>query len=488
MYLNVPTPCALIPSRELPSNDDPTEPLARSTPFQGQRLYSPLPQPNSSSLSGNRAIKVWILYQIGMASALLLAAPFLLLGHSRHYLPTLSGRLARGRAASKPHSLWIHAVSVGEVGVATTLIRALPEELSVLITTVTPTGQERARESLSARATVAYLPFDLGFALRRFFSRFRPESLILVEGELWPLLLRFASRRGLEVSLINGRISDDSFRRMRRLRPLLGVLLSKISLFAVQTDRDRDRFLKLGVCANRVAVTGNLKYDSPEPERNVELERYIGELAHGRSVLVAGSTMEGEEDHVLDAFSRLGGDRALLVLAPRHPERFDSAAEAIRRRSLTLKRRSRLAGEATTALDSSVDRERAEVLLLDSLGELSGIYRLADAAFIGGTLVPTGGHNPLEPARFGAPIVIGPSMENFLEIADQFDRQAAWQRIQDSSGLARTWERWLDEPSAAQAFGERGKKLFELNGGALEKTLDLLRPVLSNDTRARPTA
>src|SRR4051794_25167319 len=250
---------------------------------------------------------LWGLYQLAAGAALLAASPFLLARRRSHYLPTLPGRLGRATGANGTvtGALWLHAVSVGEVGVAATLARALPPDLPLLVTTVTPTGQERARAELSRRAghsEVAFLPFDLGFAVQRFFRRHQPSSLILVEGDYWPLLLRAARRRGLPVAVVNGRVGDRGFGRMRRLRALLGPLFSAVGRFGVQSADDRDRLVALGVPAERVTVTGNLKYESPEPPRKPELEGILAGVAHGRPILLAGSTMPGEEEQVLAAW------------------------------------------------------------------------------------------------------------------------------------------------------------------------------------------
>jgi 3-deoxy-D-manno-octulosonic-acid transferase len=412
---------------------------------------------------------LWGLYQLATAAALVAAGPFLLARRGGHYLPTLPGRLGRaaGPAAARG-ALWLHAVSVGEVGVAATLARALPPEVPLLVTTVTPTGQERARATLTGRAEVAYLPFDLGFAVRRFFRRHEPRALVLVEGDYWPLLLREARRRSLPVAVVNGRVGDRSFRRMRRLRRLLGPLFSGVDRFGVQSARDRDRLAVLGVDAARIAVTGNLKYETPEPPSRPELEEALRRLAVGRPILLAGSTMPGEEGPVLDAFREAGGGgRALLVLAPRHPERWNEAEALLRSLEIDAVRRSNLPGAA-----------QPSVVLLDSLGELAGLYRLAAAAFIGGTLVPTGGHNPLEAARFGVPLAAGPSMDNFRDMAEAFDRTGAWRRVRDAGELAAVWRQWLDDPAAARETGERALRLVAENRGALERTMEMLARVL----------
>lgn len=415
---------------------------------------------------------LWGLYQLAMAALLALAGPVLLLLRGRHYLPTLPGRLGRYRGEVVGGALWLHAVSVGEVAVAAALVRGLPPELPLLVTTVTPTGQQRARALFGDRpaTAVAYLPFELAFAVRRFFRRFSPRALVLVEGDLWPLVLRAARRRGLPTAVVNGRVSDATLGRLLRLRPLARRLYGAVDRWGVQSEQDRRRLAALGLGAERLSVTGNLKYESPEPPPLPALEERLAELAAGRPLLVAGSTMAGEEEQVAAAFAALGGGRrALLVIAPRHPERWDEAARLLERQGLVVRRRSRLdAGPAA----------RPDVLLLDTLGELAGLYRYAAAAFIGGTLVPTGGHNPLEPARFAVATAVGPSMENFRDMAERFTAAGAWARVSGAEELAAAWRHWLDDPAEAAAVGGRAAALVEANRGALQRSLQLLAPLV----------
>jgi len=480
---------------------------------------------------------LWFIYEVGLGLALLIAGPFLLARRGRHYLPTLSGRLggggaaaagpagvealvdlavprapaarggAGGQAAAAPGrpaaiaaagvtgGLWLHAVSVGEVGVAATLARALPADVRLVVTTVTPTGQAQARRALAGRAEVAYLPFDLRPAVRRFWRRFTPAALVLVEGDYWPLVLREARRRGLAVAVVNGRVGDRSFSRMRRLRPLAGLLFGGIERFGVQSAEDRDRLLALGVDAARLTVTGNLKFETAEPPDNREVAELLHRLAGGRPVLIAGSTMAGEDEQVIAAFRALGaGRRALLLLAPRHPERWDEVERLLRQSGMTVVRRS--AGGAPAPADRApagewrAGEQRAappvmpvtvapDVLLLDSLGELAGLYRQAAAVFIGGTLVPTGGHNPLEAARYGVPIAVGPAMHNFRDMAERFDSAGAWQRVASAAELGRVWGHWLADADAARRQGLRAAALLEENRGALARTLEMLAPLLA---------
>jgi len=413
---------------------------------------------------------MWLLYQALFSLLLLAAAPPLLLMRGRHYLQTLPGRLGRYPDGVLRDALWLHAVSVGEVSVAATLASALPAHLPLLVTTVTPTGQERARSLFASRnAVVTYLPFDLGPPVDRFLERFAPRALVLMEGELWPLLLHRFRASGKPVVVVNGRVSDRSFRRMRRLRWLLRPVLAPVDRFGVQSEEDRLRLVALGVQPERIVRTGNLKYDTPEPSPKPELEGAVQALAGGRPVLVAGSTMAGEDEVVARAFAELGGARAMLVLAPRHPERWDAVEQALERSGLDVLRRSRLPRPA----------RRPDVLLLDSMGELAGLYRCATAAFIGGTLVPTGGHNPLEAARYGVPLAVGPSMENFREIATHFDSASAWVRVASAEALAAAWRSWLDDPASARAVGERALRLMAEHRGALARTLELLHSVVS---------
>lgn len=414
---------------------------------------------------------MWLFYQIAVGLALLVAGPFLLVARGRHYLESCRARLGlapQGEAPRSQRPVWLHAVSVGEVGVAATFARSLPRATPLLVTTITPTGQARARSLFGDRATVTYLPFELRFAVERFFRRFEPRCLILSEGDYWPLVLRGAQSRHLPVAVVNGRVGDRSFRRMARLERLLAPLVGPVDRFAVQTAEDRRRLLALGVPAERVIETGNLKFETGEPSPCPEAESWLEERAGGRPVLLAGSTMRQEEAQVLEAFEACGGgERALLTIAPRHPERFAEVEMLIRSRPVRLARRS-----------SQSDEPRPDVVLLDTVGELAALYRLAAGAFIGGTLVPTGGHNPLEAARFAVPIAIGPSMENFRAIAELFDEASAWERVRDAAELAAVWKGWLDDPEAARSAGRRGEKLVAAHRGALARTVEALAPML----------
>ncbi|MCZ6726044.1 MAG: 3-deoxy-D-manno-octulosonic acid transferase [Acidobacteria bacterium] len=412
---------------------------------------------------------MWILYQTALALALVVAGPVLLLRRGRHYLPTLRGRLGGYEGEPVAGPLWIHAVSVGEARVGATMARALPADWPLLITTVTPTGKQQAAALSGDRAATAYLPFDLSFAIRRFLDRFSPRAVMLVEGDYWPLMLRHVRSRRLPIVVVNGRLGERSFSRLRRFPRFARSLLGSIDRFAMQTGEDRDRLLALGVEAERISVTGNLKFDAPVPSPVPEVEALFEAAAAGRPMLLAGSTMPGEEELVLDAFARAGGGgNSLLVLAPRHPERWREAGALVGEAGFDLALRSELTHDA-----------RPDVVLLDSLGELAALYRLAAAAFVGGTLVPTGGHNPLEPAVHGVAVAVGPSMHNFRHMARVFDEAAAWQRVADAAALGEFFARARGDTSTLKALGAKGRALVAANRGAVQRTLEVVEPLLA---------
>jgi len=410
-----------------------------------------------------------LLYELALALALLLLGPFLLLRRGGHYRPTAKGRLTLELPEGPRQALWVHAVSVGEVGVAAALARGLAADLPLLVTTITPTGQERARKLLGERAGVGYLPLDLTPLVERFRRRLAPAALLLVEGDYWPVLLARCARHGIPVAVVNGRVGDKTLRRLGHFPRVARWLLGNVDRFVMQTEEDARRLAALGVPAAKVVVAGNLKYEAAAPAAHPELERDLQRLAHGRSILVAGSTMPTEERAVLDAYAAAGGaTRALLVVAPRHPERFEEVARLLAERGRSVARRSAI-----------VHAEAADIVLLDTVGELAGLYAIAAGCFVGGTLAPTGGHNPLEPARFGRAIAVGPSMFNFRDMAAQFDAAHAWRRVADGVMLGRAWSEWLDDPAAAAGLGRRAAELIEQNQGALERTRAAIAPLLA---------
>lgn len=412
-------------------------------------------------------------YRLALLAALPLAAPWLLVtarlrGKSR---PTLTSRMWTKPPALPQGGIWVQAVSVGEVGVARSLLREIRKrspELPLVLSATTATGLATATGTQSADAVVPF-PLDFPGPVRRALDAARPRLVMLVETELWPELLAACEQRRVPVILANARISDRSFAGYRRLRRLFLPLLRPLSLVLAQSDQDADRLVALGVPRDKVKVVGNVKFDlAPGRELPAVSER-IRAVAAGRPILVAGSTMAGEEEIVLEALARLQAtSRPLLLLAPRHPERARHVAGLASENGFAVVLRSRLDEEARPA----------DVVVLDTIGELAGLYSVASAAFIGGSLVPKGGHNPIEPARFGVPIVTGPHVRNFAAVYAEFLERNAARVVRDAADLARTIETWLADPSTAASVGREGSALLARNAGATARVVDAIEPFL----------
>ena len=425
---------------------------------------------------------MWWLYQVGLGLAALAGLPVFAgkLVTTPKYRAGLAQRLGflpaselKGLVGREPY--WIHAVSVGEVLAAVPLARAIKErepDRPLLVTTVTATGQRTAREHLGGTAdAVCYFPLDLPWVVRRVAGRIRPRLFVIMETEIWPNWIRHLHGRGTAVALVNGRISDRSYRGYRRIRFFLRRVLPMVDLFAMQGEEDARRVIALGAPPGRVHVTGSIKFDrDPRPMAEGErrgLRRSLG-LPEQGPLLVAGSTHAGEEEAVLRAYVRLRArfpDLAMVV-APRHPERGGEVAALLQGAGVAWHRRTRPQG-------------RRPVLLLDTVGELSGVYAAADVAFVGGSLVPAGGHNILEPAAHGVPVLFGPHMENFAEIRRVVLERGGGAQVRDREDLARRLEGLLDRPDRRRAMGEAGMALIRENRGALRRTVELLEALLA---------
>jgi 3-deoxy-D-manno-octulosonic-acid transferase len=386
------------------------------------------------------------------------------------------GRLPVYLNVDGDRSIWIHAVSVGEVLAARPLVPALRERFPahrIFVSTTTMTGNAVARKSLRGVDGLFYAPFDFPHPVRRALEVLNPSLLLLVETELWPNLIHEAKRRGARIALVNGRISPRSFPRYRRLRRLLTGTLGEVDLFLMQGEAHAQRIREMGAPADRVAVTGNLKFDAVEPARLPErlVKLLQGGTGQMRPLWVAGSTVGGEEEAVLSAFHRVrtAVPHARLLIAPRHPERFDTVPPLVEAAGFRCLRRS--------ALDPLAWKD-GEVLLLDSLGELSQVYALASVVFVGGSLVPSGGHNILEPAVAGKPVVVGPHMENFQEIADQFRAEQAVVQVSSADELAGVVSSLLLDEDERQRLGERARDLVGRNRGAVERSASALADLL----------
>ena len=372
-------------------------------------------------------------------------------------------------------SIWVHAVSVGETLAARPLVDALlrryPDH-TLLVTTMTPTGSERVRAIWGERVAHVYAPYDLPAAQRRLLRRARPRLLVIMETELWPNMLHEARKAGVPVLLANARLSERSARGYARVGPLIRVVMADLSRVAAQDEATAGRFRALGVPAERVLVTGSIKFDfSPPPGLADEAaqRRRDWQLA-GRPVLVAASTHAGEDQPVLDAFQALRQEwpTALLILVPRHPERFDDVARLIERHGFSYVRRR----------DGAAVTPDTAVLLGDSMGELLGWFALGDTAFVGGSLVPVGGHNMLEPVALGLPTIVGPELTNFQAIASELQAAGALTVINDAASLADGVAELWRQPALAARQREAGLAVVERNRGALARQLALVAELL----------
>jgi 3-deoxy-D-manno-octulosonic-acid transferase len=394
----------------------------------------------------------------------------------RSYWHNFSQRFGYG-APTAPSPIWVHAVSVGEVQASAALVNSLRErypEISVVVTTFTPTGAGRARALFKDRAEVRYLPFDLPGAVQRFFARVSPRIAVIFETELWPNLYHECGRRRVPLVLASARLSPRSVGRYKRLGSLFTETLAQGVVVAAQGEADANRFRSLGSDPGNTHVTGNLKFDFSVPgdigERGQSLRAYY---APGRPVWVAGSTHGGgEEEALLEAHKivRSRYPRALLVMAPRHPNRFGEVAAQLVSRGVRFVRRSQ------TPVAGAL--EEAEVLLLDTLGELLDFYAAADVAFVGGSLVPIGGHNLLEPAALGLPILTGPNNSNSLEAARQLVAKGAAQIVQGPQDLGEKVTTLFGQPDTRTRMGAAGRDFVEANKGALTKLLGLIIPLI----------
>ena len=426
-----------------------------------------------------------VVYSSLLLMALALGAPYWLtrMATSGRYRAGLGGRLGRVHGglravAAGRDVVWVHAVSVGEVLAATRLVTELEEALGeawvVVVSTTTATGQALARERFGS-GRVFFYPLDLGWAVRRYLRVLRPKMLVLMESELWPTMLAECGRAGVPVAVVNARVSDRSFRRGLRVRAVWGRVLRRVELFAAQSEEDARRLVAMGADEARVRVAGNLKYDVRVPGRS-KVAELIREAVGERPVVVAGSTVEErtawEETPLIVVWGEVVRTipAAVLVLAPRHPERF-GLAYSVMEEFGTVRATELLAGTAGPVKLSGN-------ILLDTIGDLAAVYGLADAAFVGGSLVRKGGHNPLEPAQFGVPVVMGPSYENFRDVVKRMREADGIRIVKDGEELAATLIELLKDRELAGAIGERGRAVFEAQAGATARIVLMLTNML----------
>lgn len=412
------------------------------------------------------------LYQGLHLAAFAVGAPFYALrkGGVAKYRETIAPRFGHPPLSAPAGSAWIQAVSVGEVGVAEILagaLRSLRPDLPLLVTTTTVTGQARARAAFPAD-TVGWFPFDFAPVCRRAVAAVRPRVFVLVETEIWPGIIEELARARVPIVLVNARISDRSFPRYRAFAPFLAPTLRRLDRVLAASPLDAERLAALGVPADRLEVTGNLKFDREAPESALSWDADRPRMFGGRPVLVAGSTADGEEEVVVEAFRQASSDgrRAALVLAPRHPARFDEVAAFLARTPLRAGRRSAMTADGRWPSGAG----EVDVLLLDTIGELSRAYRGAAGAFVGGSLVSRGGQNPLEAAVFGVPVAVGPNTTNFRDVVDALRRRGALEVTPGATRLAAVWGEWLDRPADAAKTGAAGREAIAASRGAAGRT------------------
>jgi 3-deoxy-D-manno-octulosonic-acid transferase len=413
-----------------------------------------------------------VVYSSLLLLVLVVGAPYWLvrMATSGRYRAGLRGRLGwlpeglRAAVAGRD-VVWVHAVSVSEVLAATQLIGELQKALPgwvIAVSTTTETGQALARRRL-AGSPVFYLPLDFKYAVRRYLGVLRPKLLVLMESELWPRLMSECARSGVPVAVVNARVSDRSFPRYMRLRRLWRPLLEMVSLFLAQSRESAERLVRIGAPEERVQVSGNLKFDVRVNGANEMTERLRGLLAPGAKVVVCGSTLEGEERALLETWPAVlaAEANAVMVLAPRHPDRFRVVADLVAASGFGWVRASGLEGTV----------KAGDIVLLDTIGDLATVYSLGTLAFLGGSLFGGGGHNPLEPAQFGVPVVMGPSFENFREVVTSMQARDAVRIIEQDMLPLTLIEMLQDE---ARALGERGRVVFEAEAGATGRTVEAL--------------
>lgn len=454
---------------------------------------------------------MYLVYSVLMGLAAIILTPYWLVQGIRHgkYLSNLKERLGLSfpalekLSAERAGAIWLHAVSVGEVLAGLTLAKRLKEEFPerpLVVSTTTITGQALAKERMPFADAVIYFPLDWAFCAKRALAAVRPALIAVLETEIWPNFLREASRRAVPVIFVSGRISDRSFSRSQTwltlagvyLRPLLRDALGCASSFWMQSEQDAERVRALGAPAEKVKVGGNLKYDLELPKNTPLAEWLEAELARSerRPLIVAGSVVATEEPLALIAFGVAQGEhrKALMVLAPRKPERFDAAAAFTTESQRTFVRRSNLrvaypSGQTTNGDETHIPDD-VTVLLLDSIGELASLYRLADGVFVGGSLVESGGHNILEPAAFGKVAVFGESMENFAEIARTFVAAGAAIQVGSPEDAGVSWIELLREPERNKKMGETARKLVEGSRGATDRAVEAIHAILSSERKA----
>ncbi len=400
----------------------------------------------------------------------------------RSYWRHLGERFGWGDYAGGSPCIWLHAVSLGEVAAAATLVRALKTRypsIPLVLSTATPTGRARAQALFAGQIGIRFLPYDTPGAVRRFLMRIRPRLAIIMETELWPNLLYECRRRGVPVVLASARLTAKSVSRYRRFGGLFRGAVASSRIIAAQSAEDAGRFVAIGADPERTHVIGNVKFDMQTGRSVLEQGRelrtsYVG----ARPAWIAGSTHGGEEEQLIEAHGALLSRfaDALLMLVPRHPQRFEGVASLLERRGIRFDRRS----------IAQAVRPESQVLLVDTVGELAALYAAADAAFVGGSLVPAGGHNLLEPAALGVPVIMGPSNANSGDIAGALVRAGGAVEVADAQQLSKVLQQFFDDPEMRRTVGACGREFVERHRGSVARLLELIDPLLAEPPAVGP--
>ena len=429
-------------------------------------------------------VMIYFLYNTLLTLLLVLSAPYFFIRSlfQKRLRKPLIQRMGFLGTQSLERSIWVHAASVGEVFCSIPLLRRIKREFphgKIVLTTVTSTGNEAAKAQLPEVDHILFFPIDHPFILRRVLKKIQPTLLLIAETELWPNLLRACGSKGIPIILFNGRISKKSLRGYLFFRFLFEECLQYVSLFLMQTNEDQDRIIQIGAPAEKTSVVGNLKFDqtlpSVTPEAGATLAQSLGLHERG-TVLIAGSTHAGEEE-ILTRISKelreIDPD-LMFILAPRHLNRLEEVERMLRKESFSWMRKTVF----TVDQDSPDQKRRPEVILLDTMGELMSLYSLATLVFIGGSLVPVGGHNPLEPLFFKKCVLFGPFMFNFLEISRRLIEAEGAIQVKDREDLALQMKRLLKNERARKEMGERGYQFLRKHQGATERMFEKIRPYL----------
>jgi 3-deoxy-D-manno-octulosonic-acid transferase len=423
---------------------------------------------------------IHFLYNVILTCFLILHIPYLFLQSLLRKRPQkqLKERLGSFPDLSSKKPIWIHAASVGEILCSIPLLKRIKKEVpdcEIVLTTMTSTGNETAKKLIPEADRILFFPMDHPFIIRRAIRKIGPRLLLIAETELWPNLLRSCSRKQIPVVLFNGRISEKSFRGYLLLKSFFKRCMKDISLFLMQTEEDRSRIIEIGAPPERTKVAGNIKFDQFFPsltrETTVGLSGSLG-LQGNEIILIAGSTHQGEEEIFIRLFRdlRKADPHLILILAPRHLDRLDEVEKVLRNEGLSWKRRSSLSGQDR--------KEISGVILLDTMGELMRLYSLGTIVFIGGSLVPVGGHNPLEPLFFKKCVLFGPHMFNFLEISRRLIAEGGAILVNDREELSSQLKRLLSDEKARNEVGENGYRFLQKHRGATERIFEKIKPFL----------